>query len=231
MTITYHNGIEQNTEAWLKLRRGVITASNISKILTPARLTISKSTGYLYQFCRQSVDDMPFGHFSTKHTDRGHIEEALALEIYGQKRGEIKKCGFIENTNHGFTIGCSPDALVGEDGGVQVKSFTPDNQFGNIVDDSIDAAHMLQVQMELLVSERKWWDFIHQSSGTHQIVTRVYPLPDVHEKIKAACADFYERVNQALDRYRVKIADETRFFPTAYVAGLYDQIEEEIDCG
>jgi hypothetical protein len=228
LTIEYFYDIEQNTDPWQKIRRGVITASNISKILTPAKLQISKSTGYLYTFCRQTIDEMPFGDFSTRATDRGHIEETLALQVYEAKRGGLKRCGFIENTDYGFKIGCSPDALCNDDGGVQVKSFTPNVQFGNIIDEEIEAPHLLQTQMELLVSGRSWWDFIHQSSGTHQIVTRILPDKDMHSKILEACENFYSRVKDALDAYRLKISDETRFFPTQYVAGLYDQPDEEI---
>jgi hypothetical protein len=228
MSIVYHYDIEQNSEAWLKMKRGVLSASNICKVLTPARLEISKTTGYLYEFCRQRVDDMPYGDFSTRHTDRGHIEESLALQVYEAKFGGLKRCGFVENTKHGFKIGCSPDALVGDEGGVQVKSFTPNVQFGNIIEDKIENCHALQVQMELFVTERQWWDVIYQSSGTHQVVTRVYPDEAKQVKIKEACADFYSRVEIAMQTYCQKIADETRFFPTQYVAGLYDQIEEEM---
>ena len=226
--IKYHYDIEQNTEAWQKLRRGVITASNISKIITPAKLLISKSTGYLYTFCRQSIDEMPFGDFSTRHTDRGHIEEALALQVYEQKYGAVTRCGFVENTKHGFKIGCSPDALIGDDGIIQVKSFTPDVQFGNIIDEAHEAAHILQVQTELFVTERKFCKMIYQSSGTHQMVTEILPNVELHEKIKEACSDFYKRAEAAIMTYHAKITDETRFTPTAYVAGLYDKIEEEI---
>lgn len=227
--IKYHYDIEQNTDPWQKVRRGIITASNISKILTPVNKKISKSTGYLYTFCRQSIDEMPFGDFSTKATDRGHIEETLALQVYEAKRGGLKRCGFIENDDYGFKIGCSPDALCGEDGGVQVKSFTPNVQFGNIIDEEIEPTHLLQSQMELLVSGRSWWDFIHQSSGTHQIVSRIFPDKKTHSEILEACGDFYSRVKKSLETYRSKIADETRFFPTQYVAGLYDQPEEDIE--
>jgi hypothetical protein len=226
--IKYYYDIEQNSEPWLKLKRGVLTASNICKILTPAKLEISRSTGYLYEFCRQRVDDMPYGDFSTRHTDRGHIEESLALQIYEAKFGGLKRCGFVENTKHGFKIGCSPDALVGDDGGVQVKSFTPNVQFGNIVEDKIEGCHMLQIQMELFVTERQWWDVVYQSSGTHQIVTRVYPDEAKQARIKEACADFYSRVEIAMQEYRRKIADETRFIPTPPVDGLYNQSVEEM---
>lgn len=226
MTIKYHYDLEQNTDAWLKLKRGVLTASNISKVLTPAKLEITKTTGYLHEFCRQLVDDMPYGDFSTRHTDRGHIEEVFALQVYEANFGGLKRCGFVENTKHGFKIGCSPDALVGDDGGVQVKSFTPNVQFGNIVEDEIDNTHMLQIQMELFVTERQWWDVIYQSSGTHQIVTRVFPDEVKQAKIKEACAVFYSRVEIAMQEYRRKIADDKRFFPTQAVDGLYNHKEE-----
>lgn len=226
--IKYHYEIEQNTDSWLKLKRGVLTASNICKILTPSRLEISKATGYLYEFCRQLVDDMPYGDFSTRHTDRGLVEECFALQTYEANFGGLKRCGFVENTRHGFKIGCSPDALVGEEGGVQVKSFTPNAQFGNIVEDRIEACHLLQVQMELFVTERAWWDVIYQSSGTHQIVTRVYPDEEKQGKIKEACSDFYSRVEIAMQTYRQKLTDAKRFFPTPPVEGLYNQPVEGI---
>lgn len=226
--IKYYYDIEQNTDAWLKLKRGVLTASNICKILTPAKLEISKSTGYLYEFCRQRLDQMPYGDFSTRHTDRGHVEEVIALQVYEAHLGGLKRCGFVVNSKHGYDIGCSPDALIGDEGGVQVKSFTPNVQFGNIVEDKIEGCHMLQVQMELFVTERKWWDVVYQSSGTHQIVTRVYPDEQKQEKIKETCTDFYSRVNAAMEKYQQKVSDQTRFFPTQPVDGLYNQQIEEM---
>lgn len=226
--IRYYWDVEQNTEEWARLRRGVLTASNIHKILTPAKLEMTKATGYLYDFCRQRLDDMPYGNFSTRHTDRGHLEESLALTVYENKFGKLKRCGFVENTMHGIKIGCSPDALFGDDGGVQVKSFTPNVQFGNIIEDKIEPEHALQVQFELLVTGRKWWDFVQQSSGTHQAVTRIYPDPEKQQKILDACKAFYARVDECLAKYREKIADESRFTPTEYMKGLYDQPEEEM---
>ncbi len=226
MAIIYHYDIEQGSKEWAALRRGVLTASNISKVLTPAKLEVSNATGYLYEVCRQRLDEMPYGDFSTKHTERGHIEEPLALQVYEKNRGGLRRCGFVENTNHGFKIGCSPDALCGDEGLVQVKSFTPNVQFGNVMDDSIDAAHMLQVQMELFVTERTWCDLIYHSSGTHQMITRVIPDAEKISKIKIACGNFYSRVDAALSAYRAKVEDKSRFSPTEYVAGIYDQPEE-----
>lgn len=228
MTIEYFYDLGQNSDAWLKMRRGILTASNIMKILTPAKLEISKATGYLHTFCRQSLDEMPFGHFSTRHTDRGHIEESLALQVYEAKHGGLKRCGFVLNTLHGYKIGCSPDALIGDDGGVQVKSFTPDVQFGNIVEDKIHNDDMLQSQMELFVTQRKYWRMIYQSSGTEQMITDILPIDKYQVAIKAACDNFYERFAETMAKYRAKITDTARFTPTAYVAGLYDQVEEEI---
>lgn len=229
MTIKYYMDLEQGSDEWNQRRRAVLTASNISKILTPAKLQITKSTGYLYNFCRQKLDDMPYGEFSTRHTDRGHIEEEIALQIYEAKHGGLKRCGFVENTLHGYKIGCSPDALIGDDGGVEVKSFTPNVQFGNIIEDKIDNKHMLQVQMTLFVTQRKYWKLIYQSSGTEQIITHVLPDTEKQAKIKEACRDFYSRVDDVMEKYRTKILDTERFTPTEYVAGLYDQPEEEME--
>ncbi len=228
MTIKYHYDIEQNTPEWAALRRGVVTASNISKILTPAQLKISKATGYLHDFCRQKLDEMSYGGFSNHSMDRGHLEEEIALKIYTEKYGPVRKCGFVENDNYGFKIGCSPDALLGEDSGIQVKSFTPNNQFGNVIDDAIKPEHMMQVQFEMLVTGRKKWEMVYQSSGTHMIRHHITTDTSTQGIILDAVTGFYKRVDDALALYRERVKDETRYTPTPYMQGLYDQLDEEV---
>jgi len=225
-SIKYFYEIEQRSEEWLQIRRGIITASNISKILTPKKKQLVASTGFLYDFCRQAVDDMPYGGFSTFHTERGFIEEEMALKIYKQKQPEIKSCGFVLNTRHSIKLGCSPDALVGSDGGAQIKSFKPDLQFANLVEDRIKDEHLLQVQFELLVTARKWWDVIYHSSGTYQMVTRIYPDKELHEIMIRNCKLFYEKVDTTIKQFRENVSDAKRFTPTDYIPGLYDKLDD-----
>ncbi len=53
---------------------------------------------------------------------RGHGDEQEALRLYGLHYAPIEQVGFITNDMFGFTLGYSPDALVGDDGTVEVKS-------------------------------------------------------------------------------------------------------------
>jgi hypothetical protein len=45
-----------------------------------------------------------------------------ARDLYSKHYAPVEQCGFVTNNKWGFTLGCSPDGLVGDDGMIEVKS-------------------------------------------------------------------------------------------------------------
>ena len=62
-----------------------------------------------------------------------------------------------------------------------------------------------QCQAALLVSGRKWLDFVSFHSGMPLKVIRVLPDPDWFAAIEAACRQFEHNVAELLDNYTTAV--------------------------
>jgi hypothetical protein len=73
---------------------------------------------------------------------------------------------------------------------------------------------VLQVQSELLVTERAWCDFISYSGGLPMTAVRVYPDPVIQDAIVDAAAKFEARINEAIATYHAALRSKARLIPT-----------------
>lgn len=121
--------------------------------------------------------------------------------MYAKHYAPIQEVGFITNDRWGFTIGYSPDALVGDDGLIECKSRRQKFQVQTIIDGIAPADYMIQLQTGLLVSEREWIDFVSYSGGLPMFVTRVEPIKEYQEAIVNAATDFEARLHANHVRY------------------------------
>ena len=160
--IKYFFDVEQGTEEWLAMRCGILTASEIrlivSQTLKPA--SNDKERAHLFELLGQRIT----GHVEPRYIGddmlRGEWDEVEARIKYREHFGPVTECGFITNDDHGFTIGYSPDGLVGDDGLIECKSRRQKFQVETISTDKVPAEYMLQLQTGLLVTGRKWIDFV-----------------------------------------------------------------------
>lgn len=221
MTVVYHRDLEQGTAAWMKARLGKLTASEMKLILTPATLKVAsndKARVHLYELLAQRVT----GHVEDTYEGwdilRGREDEIEARLQYARHYEPVEECGFITNDKWGFTIGYSPDGLVGDDGLIEAKSRKQKLQMQTIIEatakDTIPEEFMLQCQTALLVSERKWIDFISYSGGLPMTTTRVYPEERYETAIIAAARDFEAKLADARVIYDAMIASGARLIPT-----------------
>ena len=137
---------------------------------------------------------------------------------YEKAYGPVTECGFITNDKWGFTIGYSPDGLVGNDGLIEAKSrrqkFQVQTVIENVLTDTAPLDFMFQCQTGLMVSERQWLDFISYSGGLPMATIRVWPDPVVQDAIEAAATDFEARLQSKLNLYREALASDARLIPT-----------------
>lgn len=161
----------QNTDEWRELRLGHFTSSELSKLLTKPKSGegVSKTAeAYIYDKIAEELTNgtcLDYTQIDTKETRWGHEFEPAAREAYEQAMGvEVELCGFIE---HSPSFGGSPDGLVGEDGGIEIKC--PFNSAVHArylmmrkAEDlkALKPEYYTQIQGNLLVTGRKWFDFV-----------------------------------------------------------------------
>lgn len=213
MTITYHPDLFQGSEEWLAARCGMLTASEMNLILTPTLKAAynDKERSHLYELLAQRITGYVEPRYISDDMLRGMDEEVLAIDLYAKEYARVNRVGFITNDKFGFTIGYSPDALVGNDGLVECKSRRQKYQIQTIVDGVVPPEYMIQIQTGLLVSEREWLDFISYSGGLPMFVMRCYPMPEYQEAIVKAATAFEEIISNRLERYRLFSKD---YIPT-----------------
>lgn len=155
--------VDQNTDEWLELRKNKVTSSTISKVMAnygkafgePAKklaveIAIHQLTGKIQQ-----------ESYSNGHMERGHEQEPIAKKKY-------EELYFCDVTNGGFfdngSTGDSPDGLVGNNGGIEIKCVTPYVHYERYRKDKYDMSYHWQLMFHLRESGRDWFDFVSYCS-------------------------------------------------------------------
>lgn len=127
---------------------------------------------------------------TTWDMNRGVWSEPFARDLYSGHYQQAVECGFMLREEGGWSLGYSPDGLVGDDGLIEIKAPRSKTQVLTVLTDEVPAHYMAQCQAGLLVSGRKWIDFVSYVGGMHVFVKRVTPDPEWFAVIEAACRAF-----------------------------------------
>lgn len=206
--ITYHADVVQGSDEWLQMRCGIITASEMKLILTPT-LKIAgndKTRAHAYELAFQRITQYVEPQYVSDAMLRGQEDEIYAREAYREHYADVQEVGFVTNDSLGFTIGYSPDGLVGDDGLIECKSRGGKFQVQTIATNEVPDDYVMQLQTGLLVTGRKWIDFISYCGGLPVFVKRVEPDPEIQEAIIAAASSFDARVREVVAEYHATIA-------------------------
>lgn len=183
----------QNSEEWQHLRKGKITASRASKIMTPGgKLSASaKKLAYLLIsecFCPDWVD-----FAGNRFTDRGTEMEPAARDAFRAHTGlTVKEVGFI--TRDDRVVGCSPDGIIpGDDGeflaGLEIKCPSPQVHIEYIAEGILPPDYIPQVHTALAVTGLPEWHFWSHFEGMQPF--HIIVKPDAYTaQLSAALDDF-----------------------------------------
>jgi len=184
----YHLEIEQGTDEWHALRRGVITASAISKLLTATFKLAANDTSraLLYQLLAERITGESDQSFYNDDMARGHLLEPYARDLYTEHFAPVTECGFVTLTTSAGVLGYSPDGLVGHDGLIEIKCPRPKTHLKSLLTGEVPSEYYPQVQTGLAVTGRRWCDYISYAPGLPLFVQRCQPAPAVIATIFAA---------------------------------------------
>lgn len=220
MTITYYEELTQGSQEWMDARCGLLTASEMKLIITPTLKAASneKEKNHMYELLAQRITGYVEPQYISDDMLRGMEDEIEARMLYEKHYAPVREVGFITNDKWGFTIGYSPDALVGEDGLLECKSRRQKYQIQTLCNhvhaDTIDPDFMIQCQTGLLVSERKWIDMSSYCGGLYMATVRVFPDEKIQSAIIAAATDFESRLKDAHKKLYDVIASNARLIKT-----------------
>jgi hypothetical protein len=160
----------QGTPEWHSVRCGVPTASEFDKIITTTGTPSKQRQKYLYQLAGETITGIPEESYQNMAMQRGKEMEAEARKLYELITGqEVTQVGFCLADGYG----CSPDGLVGNDGLLDIKCPTLAVHVGYLLENKFQIDYFQQVQGQLLVTKRKWVDFMSYFPGIKPFIIRV----------------------------------------------------------
>lgn len=208
--------VKQGTPEWVRARLGIPTVSRFKNIITPAYLKPCEGktkNGYMAELLVEWLFGQPYKPErgdSSGFMARGKDMEQEAVDWYQLDRNiEVQRVGFIALDDG--SAGCSPDFLVGDDGGGEIKCLGAKAHVMALLGLQVDD-YRLQVQGNLWISERHWWDRIFYHPTLPSIVQRVERDEDVIQKL----ADGVEEFNADLEAAKAQLLDMgcTRVVPS-----------------
>lgn len=190
--------IKQGSPEWHWARLGIPTASQFSRLLTAKTLKLSSgSEDYMHELLAEWLIGMPVGGAASGFMARGSEMEAWAVDYYEFQRDvTTSRVGFCLLDNR--MAGCSPDRLVGDDGGLEIKCPGAKQHVANLLDMTSD--HFAQTQGCLFVTGRKWWDILSYHPDLPSAIVRVERDETYIAALGSAIAQFIERLTAAREK-------------------------------
>jgi len=200
--------IIQRSDEWIAERLGVLTSTRAASLMSKAaRATLMAEM--IAEFVTATGKDIP----KTSSMVRGSEIEPEAVRYYEmQNNCDVYGCDdYLNGDLDGFShrIATSPDGLIGDDGGLEIKSLDRHNHLKVLLYDKIDPKHEHQIRWHLMVTDRQWWDYFGYCPDLPEPLTsytkRIFADVGIQDEYKEAARVFLEDMDDILDKYGLRI--------------------------
>lgn len=192
---------EQNSLEWLAARAGVVTASEFDALVSPL-WKIREGEGvktYLAQKVAEAWLKSPLPGFMSLDMEYGKIREEEAIPFYEFEFSEtIQRVG-LATTDDG-RIGCSPDGLIGDDGGIEIKCPEAKTHVAYLLNGEVPNQYLAQIHGSMFVTGRKWWKFLSYRRKFPPMVKTIERDEKIQAVLKEALGSFIVKFDAAMGR-------------------------------
>ena len=172
--------MEQRSPEWHAIHLGKITSTAFPTLANGKPDTIRNMC---WNAAKERIDRISSGDFFVNEAMQNGIDtEPEALSEYSITQFiHPQTVGFCEYSEY---FGFSPDALIGDNGGLEIKCPSEKTHKRYMEKDDAWKAYKWQIQSSLYMSGRDWWDFMSYCPPLPIIIQRVLPDDECFEKIK-----------------------------------------------
>lgn len=197
--------IRQNSDEWLELRVGKVTASKFKDVMTNGRGGKPSATAktYMIKLVAEILRGEPMPFFENDAMRWGTETEPQARAMYELKNDvDVKEVAFVELNEF---VGVSPDGLVGDDGLLEIKCPNTETQIKRFIDnEGLPKDYLAQVQGQLWVTGRQWCDFVSFDPRidvkASYIQTRVYRDEEYIAELEEKVSIFVEEMKSMINK-------------------------------
>lgn len=189
--------MDQGGDEWFQARLGIPTASKFATVM--AKGEGKTRSEYMRKLAGEIITGEVTESFSNSHTERGKEMEDEARQTYAFINSvEPELVGFIRNGDKG----ASPDSLIGVIGGLEIKTALPHIQIDRLERNRLPPEHKAQVQGNLWISDREWWDFVSYWPRLPMLCVRVFRDEDYIKTMSDEIDRFNDEKAALIERIR-----------------------------
>jgi hypothetical protein len=197
-----HTDVEQGSLQWMLLRCGKVTASEMDSLVTPLG-KVKTGDGprtYLFQKLAEAWTGQPLPQVQgVFDLEQGQILEEYAKPAFMVETGlDVRNVAFIE-TDDG-RCGCSPDGMVGENWGVEIKCPRIDTHIRYLIDGKLPTDYIAQVQGSMFVTGAGKWMFYSFRRKMPPLILTVERDDDYQKAISEALETFTAAFDKGMAR-------------------------------
>jgi len=191
----YFSPVVQNTDEWMQLRIGRITASSFAKIF------MGKNTKGYKEFITQKALERILGERQDEEINGGWLERGHDLEP--QAREEYELLTFTEVQSDGFYfnnwVGVSPDGMTA-DGMIEIKCPKHTNHLKSLIERKVPAQYIHQVGSQMYITGANYCDYVSFHPDYNTLIKREVRNPayekELEENLRAAIIDIQSEVEK-----------------------------------
>jgi predicted phage-related endonuclease len=190
-------------EAFLQARCGSLGASKVREAFSRLKRGGERTKAaedLMYEIAAERLTGVPAKRvnalwWGTTHEDEGRASYAFLTNLAVVKVGPIPH-PTIPNAH------ASPDSLVGDDGGLELKCPTSATHLKTLLDDKVPEEHLPQIQWNMACSGRAFWDFVSYDprfpEGLQFFIRRVERDEEVIASMEAEARAFLAELEDKL---------------------------------
>jgi hypothetical protein len=196
-----HDVAQQSVE-WMIARSGIVTASELDAIITPlwkARTGEGVLTYQSQKIAEQWIGGPLPSVQGIFDLEQGKILEEEAKPFFTVTTGEeIRNVGFITTDDN--RAGCSPDGLLGDDCGIEIKCPQMTTHIRYLLENDLPKQYSAQVHGSMFVTGYKRWKFMSYRRNFPPLILTIQCDDDIQDKIAEALDVFLEQMDDSMRR-------------------------------
>lgn len=191
---------EQGSDEWIAARLGIPSASMYGKIITTQGKWSTQADTYINQLVAEKLTGEQTPFYQNEHMARGTELEPDARKMYEFiKDVEVQEVGFCLHDT--LEAGASPDGLIGEDGGLEIKCPAPATHVEYLRGGKLPSKYKQQVMGCLWITGREWWDFMSYHPSMKPLIVRVERDEDYIAELEACVSKAVELIEENVEKF------------------------------
>lgn len=150
----------QQSEEWNQLKCGWIGASRIGDMLATTKNGWAASRkNYFNELIAQRLTGRRTSRYVYSLNNRLEMEPEARAAYEFYTGNDVVEVGFIPHPSIEH-FGASPDGLIGDDGGLEIKCMDAPNHLETLETGIVATGYVYQCLSGMACTGRKWWDFV-----------------------------------------------------------------------